>query len=383
VPTAWPIALYYFTFFVGLGVFWPYFSLYLASAGLTPTEISHVQAISPVMGLVVPPLFGVVADARRARGWLLRGSSIATAVAFTGFFVARSSRPALYLTAGVFAFCRAPVGSLVDASALEHVRRRGGSYGRLRLWGSLGFLLAVWWGGATLESAGLDVVLAATGVALVAAAACAFRMPAPPPVARPEALDATVRLVADSHAWLFLGAVFLAQIANGTYDASFALHLSRAGFGTGFVGIAYAVGVGSEIVLLFASGAVLRRIGAPRLFAFSLATAAVRWLLLSRAHSSTEILLLQPLHGITFGFYYTAAVTLMREQGGSDAPTAAQGLFAGVTALGSVVGITLSGPVLERAGAGVFTIGALSAGLATACALAFASRAFLNKRAVG
>ena len=368
MPPASPIALYYFAFFAALGVFWPFFSLYLAAAGLSPTQITRVLAISPVMSLVAPPLIGLIADAKGARAWLLRSSSVATAVAFQGFVVARGSRPALYATAAAFALCRAPVGSLVDATALDCVRRHGGSYGALRLWGSLGFLIAVVAGGVLLESVGLDFVLVSTGLALGLAAVCAFAMPAPPAApSRPPTL-ALLEMALDEQTWLLLVAVMLAQIANGTYDACFSLHLQRAGFGSRFIGIAYAVGVGAEIALLAVSGAVLRRVGAARLLACSLATATVRWLVLARVTSGSAILCLQPLHGITFGFYYAAAVTLVRERGGPSAPTAAQGLFAAVTALGSVLGIAVSGPVLERAGGEVFLVGAGAAALATLAA---------------
>jgi PPP family 3-phenylpropionic acid transporter len=369
----WSISLYYFTFFGALGLFWPFFSLYLAGCGLSPTQISRVLALSPVLGLLTPPLIGLVADARHARGFIARAASVCTAIAFSGFFVAHG-RPALYATAGVFAFCRAPLVSLVDASAIEHVRTHGGSYGRLRLWGSLGFLLAVLAGGALLESTGIRFLLASTAFTLIAAAACTFFMPAPPPSTRPRALGAATRLIGDQRAWWFLGAVLLAQIANGAYDACFTLHLARLGFGTRTIGVAYAVGVGAEILLLFASGPVLKCLGASRLFALSLATAAVRWFLLSRASGPAEILALQPLHGVTFGFYYASAVTLMREQAGAEAPTAAQGLFAAVSSLGSLVGVGLSGQLFERAGSGLFVASSVAASLAAVCAGGFAAR---------
>jgi predicted MFS family arabinose efflux permease len=96
--------------------------------------------------------------------------------------------------------------------------------------------------------------------------------------------------------------------------------------------------------------------------------------LLSRAQAGAQILALQPLHGVTFGLYQSAAVLLVREQGGADAPTAAQGLFAAVSSLGSLIGVALSGPILERAGSSVFVVGAGAAALATACGVLFAQR---------
>src|SRR3954451_12774690 len=88
----------YYVFLLGaLGVFLPYFSLWLVGHGLTPTETTRVLALTPLMSLVAPPLVGLWADARRARAWLLSGGTLATWLAFCGFFVAET-RPAIYAT---------------------------------------------------------------------------------------------------------------------------------------------------------------------------------------------------------------------------------------------------------------------------------------------
>jgi PPP family 3-phenylpropionic acid transporter len=150
VVAALPIALYYFVYFAALGILWPYFSIYLQSIGLRPTEISRLLAFSPVMGLLAPPIFGLLADARQARGRLLRVGTIAAAFFFSGFLVTRSDWM-LWVVTAVFFLARAPLSPLVDASALEHVHSHGGSYGRLRVWGSLGFLVAVLAGGYIME----------------------------------------------------------------------------------------------------------------------------------------------------------------------------------------------------------------------------------------
>jgi PPP family 3-phenylpropionic acid transporter len=373
VTRGWAVALYYLVFFAALGLFWPFFALYLSAAGLTPTQVSRVLAIAPVMGLLAPPLVGLIADTMSARGWLLRGASVATAVVFQGFSIAHGSRPVLYATAAAFALFRAPVVSLVDATAVECARVSGKSYGGLRLWGSFGFLVAVLAGGALLETMGIERVLAVTGLALAIAALSAFALPAASDRPRKDAMGAVAQIALDARSRWFFAAVLLGQIANGIYDSCFSLYLHRAGFGARFIGAAYAVGVGAEIALLACSGRVLRRLGAARLFALSLSTAAVRWLLLSRVTSGAAILLLQPLHGVTFGLYYAAAVTLVREEWGRSAPTSAQGVFAAVSSLGSVVGMILAGPVLERADGAVFAVGGCAA-FAACVAAVFSER---------
>lgn len=370
---ALPIALYYFVFFAALGIFWPFFSLYLQAVGLRPSEISRLLALSPVMGLVAPPIFGLWADARQARGWILRGGTIAAAVLFSGFLVARGELM-LWLVTGAFFFARSPLIPLVDASALECVRAHGGSYARLRVWGSLGFLIAVEAGGFILDWWGLEAVLASTAVGLFVAAGAAFAMPAPPPVENPGALTAARRVLAPD-AWPLVAAIVLGQAGNATYDACFSLQLKGLGYSAKFVGTSWAVGTGAEVLLMFGIQPVLARLGASRLFALSLAVAALRWFLIGRLVSATAILALQPLHGITFGFFYVAGVTLMKERGGHDAPSAAQGLFAALLSVGATAGMAIAGPLFERASApAAFGFAATAAGLGAACALAYRSR---------
>ena len=368
-----PIATFYFFFLGALGVFWPFFSLYLRDVGLAPQEITRVLMLSPLMGLFAPPAFGLVADAQRARGLLLRACSLGACLAFAGFWLAGGARSTIYVTTAAFALCRAPILSLTDASALEHVREHGGSYGRLRLWGSLGFLLAVLAGGRVLEQHGISSMVTMTTLLLCAGVVTALFVPAPPPESRPQALSAWIELLSDGKLWLFLAAVALGQLAGAAYDGCFSLHLAALGHGPRFVAEAWAIGIGAEVVLMAVVGRVLRVVPAERLFAFSLAVSAVRWLALANVRSPTVILCLQPLHGISFGYFYVAGVTLMRDRGGAETPTAAQGLFAAALALGSALGMAVAGRVLESGGGALlYTSASAVAVIGCACAAAFA-----------
>lgn len=369
------IALYYFTFLGALGTFWPFFTLWLAHAGLQPGEITRVMSVYPLAGLIGPPLFGLVADAFRARGSLLRAASAGTLLAFSGFFFARGFKPALYATMAAFAFFRGPILAMADATTFEHVVKHGGSFGRVRLWGSVGFLLAALGAGALCERLGIEHMVDVTAAGLFVAALCAWRLPAPPPERRPQALDAWLRLLERPALWLLLGATALAQLAMAAFDACFSLHLKALGATSGFVGVAWAVGVGAEVLLMAVSQRFIVRYGADKLFAASIATAALRWLLLATVTTPAAALALQPLHGMSFGVFYVCGVTLARERGGAEAPTAAQGLFAGALALGSVTGMQLAGRVYERVGGqGLFRAAAAVASLGCVCAVGHALR---------
>ena len=397
------IALYYFLYIGTFGFWLPYFATYLTSIGLTPSQATRIQALFPVASLLTPPLIGWVADWLRVRGRLLRWATTATAFSFLGFFLlAGHSRPVppggahhpvavpyVALATLAFAFCRAPLISLIDATAHEYVRHHGGSYGRLRLWGSLGFLMAALAGGALTEHYGMDRILLVTALGLALTTVCVW-MPAlddtasaalatskdsPPSDATPQPLAAGLALLRTDDLWLLLAAVTVYQMAGASYDAAFSIHLLCLGFGPRFIGLAWSIGVLAEILLLAGSGAVIKRLGAARLLPLALATAAVRWSLLGRASTAAAILALQPLHGITFGWFYAAATTLIHERSGGSHATSGQGWLAGALGLGSLLGMNWAGAILERAGGcTLYTVAAGLSALATVLAAFYARR---------
>jgi PPP family 3-phenylpropionic acid transporter len=115
------------------------------------------------------------------------------------------------------------------------------------------------------------------------------------------------------------------------------------------------------------------------LLALAFAVGCARWLLLAEVSHPALILALQPLHAVSFALYYVAGVTLTREQASAETQTAAQGLFSAAFALGGVLGMPLAGRLFERFGSGgMFGTAAVAAGLACACALAWARRTRLE-----
>jgi len=363
------IAAFYFTFLGALGCFWPYFGMHLESVGLSAAEATRVMSVWPLVGFLTPPLLGLVADARAARNTILCVVTGLAALSFCGFFFAHGL-PALYATTALVALSRSSVLPMADAAALDAVRSDGGSYGRMRAVGSLGFLLMALGAGQLVRRWDTRAALAATVLLVLATLAVALRLPAAPAATprRNQAIEAWFQLLKRADLWVFLSAVALAQVGNAIYDAGFSLHLKALGHGPGFVSAAWALGVGGEVGLMLVSARLIASVGAPWLFASTVVVACGRWVLLAQVTDPTALLCLAPLHGVSFGLFYVSAVTVMRDKGGST-PTAAQGLFAAAIAVGAVAGMNMSGGLLERhGGQGMFGVGAVSAALAAVVA---------------
>jgi PPP family 3-phenylpropionic acid transporter len=380
-PSAVPIALYYVSLFAALGLYLPYLSKYLTSVGLSEAAAVQVQAVGPIANLIVPPLLGVLADARRARVWLLRGFSAAAAVAFVGLGTAGGHLPAIATMLALFAIVRAPLVPLADATAHEYVRHHGGSYGRLRTWGSLGFLIAALGAGSLYGATSIRSMIVATTAALGLSVIFAWRMPAPAPVREVGLLREVRALLGHRTLWWFLIAVAAGQAANSSYDSAIALHLARLGHGEDFLGVVIAVGVVAETALIAASGRLIGRFSAERTLIVAFAAGAVRWLILAQVTTPIALLLQAPLHALAFGLYWVSATTLMREYAGPRAAAAGQGLLGAATALGSIVGLSGAGELFATGGgARLYTAASGAAALAAVLAVAHAAHVRAARR---
>ncbi|HEX2687551.1 MAG TPA: MFS transporter [Kofleriaceae bacterium] len=348
------IALFYAIYFGAIGLYTPYLAMYLQAIGLSPSTLARVMALGPAMMLLSPPLFGLVADARHSRVWVLRGCIGMTAVAFVGFLFGQGLMM-LYLTIAVFSLFRAPIPSLVDSAALTAAEREGTTYGVIRLWGSLGFVVTVQAGGFVLGAAGVRTVLTLGAMFFGMAALLAWRLPAPPLVVRPQIVSSWLRLLAHRRMWIFVATAALTQTAGSAYDTCYALHLTALGHSGAFIGLAWGLGALGEMLLLWRSGVLFARFGPTLLLAGALGIAVVRWTLIATLHAPWALLLVQPLHAFTFGLFYVSSVMWVREHAGEELPTAAQGLFAAATGLGATLGTAGSGPLFARfGGQGVF-----------------------------
>jgi PPP family 3-phenylpropionic acid transporter len=363
------LAAYYFLWLGAIGLFLPYYGLHLRRVGYSDAEATRLLGLGPAMGLLAPPIAGLLADVRRARPHLLRGASLLMVIAFLGLLP--DAPPALVTVVAMAAFslARAPIGTLVDAASTEAAGRE--RFGRMRLWGSSGFLLTVLAGGALAERVGGLAMRVCTLAILIGAAGVSFAVPAPKVSRRRGVLAAWWAVVRTPAFLLFLLAMLLSEAAAATYDGAFSLHLARLGYPHAFIGLAWAIGVASEVGVLWLSPMLFRRFPPGRLFALSIAVAAARWAALATVVSPAAILALAPLHGITFGLWYASAVQVVQVHGRA-VPTGAQGLLAAAYSMGAVLGVGLSGDLLERGG-GRLLFGAAAGAAALGVLLAAAA----------
>ena len=362
------LSSFYFCYFAFIGAFAPYFALYLKSLGYSAAEIGLLLAVNPVARIFGPNLWGWLSDHYRARGQLIRLTAVGTAVVFTAMFFNHGFAWmfAALLLLNVF-WCG--VLPLAESATLSLMGSRVGAYGRVRLWGSVGFVTVVIGGGYLLDFFGLGALAPMVLIMLVLMAASTFFLPRDREPSRHADHAPILSIVTRPDVIALLAGFFLMQVAHGPYNAFYSIRLVEAGYSKTAVGWLWSLGVIAEIGLFLLLPRLLRAYSLNQILLFSFGCAFVRLLMIAWGVGSLTILLAaQILHAITFGAYHAAGVAMMHQIFRGRNQARGQAIYTSLGyGLGGTLGTLMAGYSWETLGAEwTFTFAATAALLALA-----------------
>lgn len=357
-----PLSAFWFLYFTGLGVFFPFYTLYLReNAGLSGTEVGAVLATLPLVGMIAQPLWGQLADRTGARSALLALLTGVAALGYLGLLLAGDVAGYLLGTAALAAFSTAvvPLALSVTFAAL-----RGGSphgFGLVRVWGTIGYLAGVacypWALHRVVPAApdgaepGLASMFWVTALCTLAAAALWPWLPHGGHVAL-RASRGAWRGLLDSGPLLrlllfsFGGYLFL-QGPTGLFP----LLVRERGGDLTTVGQMWVVMLLLEIPLVALSGAGLRRLGARGLLGIGVFAGGVRWLVCGLTDQLAILYPIQLLHGVVVTGLLLGGPLYLEQIVPERLRSTGQGLLsmAGV-GLGGILSNTIGGALIDRFG---------------------------------
>ena len=347
----WRLSAYYFSYFAFIGVFAPYFALYLQSLSFSPWDISVLMSQMQLMRLFAPYLWGALADRLDKRLQIVRLTSVIALIAFVMFFFIRHFAPALVVMS-VFSLFWAAALPLVEALTFDHLRENSARYSRIRLWGSIGFIVAVLATGAILEHLPLSNLLWVGVASLVLILFCAFVMPGAGvhhPVNEPPPVGEILR---QPRVRALFAACFAMFAAHGTLNIFYAIFLSDYGYSTLVVGGLWTLGVLVEIVVFFFMPRLMRRYSLRFILLVSLAAAVARFAMIGWGVAYPAALVMtQLLHGLTFGAFHAAAIAAVNGWFPGRARARGQALYSSLTfGAGGLAGGLISGWAWGRIG---------------------------------
>jgi PPP family 3-phenylpropionic acid transporter len=353
----------YFAYFVFIGAFAPYFSLYLQSIGQAAWQIGLLLSLMQLMRIVAPHLWASLADRHGWRARLLQATLAAAIACYSGVF-ATADFAGLFIVLAAFAFCSSATMPLVEAITLGALGNRIEGYGAIRLWGSVGFIAAVLGVGWLLDRIAIANLLWLLLAPLVATLALALTL-----------RDAPRRSAAAAERFLphalrpevvaLLGANLLMNLAHGPLYAFYSIYLDAAGYSKTAIGALWSLGVLAEIAVFLAAPWWMKRFGARQVLVACFALAVVRFALIGWGVGSPTLLVVAQLaHAATFGACHMASVALMNRWFAGARQVRGQALYMSVAfGVGGFLGAAASGVAWDTIGpAWTFTAASAAAG---------------------
>jgi len=370
------LGAFYFAYFCYIGASSAYFALWLADRGYTATQISLVLALPQFLRIFAPAAWGWAADRSGARRGIVIASCAACCACFIGLAFVQTYHGVL-LAVGLMAMFSAGVLPLVEATTLAALAGRPGSYGPVRLWGSLGFIASVLGVGALLDAWPVSLLVALIAALMAVAFIASLFMPVVPATRATAATEQRLwSLLAQSRVAAFFAACFCMNAAHGALYAFYSLYLVQAGYSKTLVGLMWTLGVAAEIGVFLVLPWLFRRFSYRAVLLASFIAAAVRFVAIGWGVESLLVLgAAQLLHAMTFGTYHAASVAMVHRLFSGRLEVRGQALYASLSyGLGGTAGMLMAGWLWQGWGPEVTFAASSVAGLVGACLIAYMPR---------
>jgi len=349
------LSLQYFLFFGVLGIFLPFFNLYCYHLGFSGVQIGALFSVQTGATLIFPVLWGALADRFNARKSIFVLCNFTCAVAWSFFLFTTDFLPMLVITI-FYAVFRAPVISFMEAFSMDILGRQKTSYGKIRAWGTASFIAVVILLGRLTEIYSVSIIVPLTLAGLLLQSLGTLMMPVVRRDRKERALPVTG--LARKKIVVFLLCGFLMLVSHGTYYGFFSIHLETLGFGTMFIGFAWALASLAEITVMIGSSRLFARFALENVLIFSFFAACVRWIIMYFAVSPTAVLLSQLLHAITYGAFHMASILYIDRVIPEGAKTIGQALNNSVSfGMGMMIGVFVNGYYFDKLGSTPLFIG--------------------------
>ncbi|HEY0606084.1 MAG TPA: MFS transporter [Herpetosiphonaceae bacterium] len=352
----------YFWYFAAVGCLIPFITVYYRHLQFSGFQIGVLTAILPLGIAFIAPLCGTLADTFSAHRLLLR-----SALVLAGLTALVMAQVTSFLTLVplmiLLAVCLAAVPAMLDGFAMLISAQEGVAFGRLRVWGSVGYILTVWIVAWQMGQQVSNFFLIAYAVSLLLTGVSTLGLPRVPALAqaRQPMWRGISSMVRNPSVALVLLTVYLVTSSANIMSNYLSIYITELGGTAQMIGTASAIAAISEMPVLIFGHSLLNRFSSRKILALAIAVYFIRFLLYSLPLPGYWILSAQVMHGLSFGLYLMASVTLVHELAGRERAATAQGLLSSTSfGFGAITGALVGGALLDRLGAvGIFQVAAV------------------------
>jgi len=305
-------ALFLFCYYAHAGTFATYAPLFFTEKGMTVGEIGMLMALIQVMRIFGPNVWGYVADHSERRVFVLRLTGIGAMTAFSGFFFGSTFAHmfAAMVLLNLFTSAQAPI---CEALMMSEMRGDLSHYGRIRLWGSIGFILAVTGASFILDRSGAMALPWVAGALLVTVLLAALRLREVPHIPHKGPPPVLMHVLRKREVQAFFCSTAFMVAAHTALYTFYSLYLELHGHSKTVIGAMWSLGVAAEVLLFYFQGDLIRRWGAQRMMFAALGIGVVRFAMIGAlADSLVWLVIAQVLHAATFALHLSTSVTTMQ-----------------------------------------------------------------------
>ena len=372
-------AAVWFAYFAAVGLFNPFAPLWFKDLGFSTLMIGAIASLQAWTRVVAPYGWGWLGDHGGQRVVLLRVAAVGALASTIGLLFAREYGMVAFFT-GLLYLANGGIVPLSEAALAAHINRGGvmdtGRYGRVRVWGSIGFIVSVLVAGGVLQWGGIGSFPWLVSAMFVLLLLASMRLAARREVTslHPD-LPAVGAVLRRPEVGWFFASVFFTVLAHTSLYSFFSLLLDSLGYAKSAVGALWAVSVAVEIVFFWYQGRIFSRLSPMQWLQWAALLSVLRFALIAGLGGEPAVLVVaQLLHVVTFAAQHAACIVIVNRHFPGSLRGRGQALY---TTLGygvsGVVGGFGGGWLSTAYGLpAVFWAGAAAAGVGYLCARAAA-----------
>lgn len=340
------ISGFYFLYYAVVGAFMPYWSLYLEDQGFSRATIGLLASITVLTRIFAPIAWGWLADRTGKRMRWVRLATLMECIIWLSIFLLPNTLGHLAILMFVFSFFQNAILAQFEAVTLFWLgAQRESLYGKVRRWGSVGFIVAVFILGKVFDI--ISIHYLPMLLMLIAGLTWAWSWQIHEPKQAPPAqkqLSSIFPVLKQPLVWRFFSIEFLLLLSHAPFYSFYSNYLKDYGYSTGTTGLLWSFGVVAEIVMFSQSRHLLARFKQHQLIALCLIVTSLRWILVASFPQFLSVqIIAQCLHAFSFGLFHVLAMRVIFNSFLSAQQGRAQALYSTMWGLGVALGSLLAG----------------------------------------
>ncbi|MCX7190861.1 MAG: MFS transporter [Candidatus Methylopumilus sp.] len=307
----WRLSRFYFFYYFFVGSFVPYWGIYLQSENFSPSSIGILLSLFQISRIIAPNFWGWLADHTGHRVKWIKLTSFLGLIGFIGVFWAKGFFW-IFLVMSALSLFTSSTLPLAESLTLAHLATTDGHYSRIRLWGSIGFIVASLFLGYLIDLQGINILL---WVLLIAQTIIFFLSNTIPETKeihhKKNDLSIWKIIKTPSVIALLIGCTLMVS-AHGVLYNFYSIYLKEHGYSSTTIGWLWAVGVICEIFIFMLMPKILRRYSLKAILLMSLFLGVIRFILIGASPDHFYLLFIaQIFHAATFGSFHAASIEII------------------------------------------------------------------------